>query len=1324
MLMKINYFMQTRHHRSLGWLLLLLLVLLPGLRAYGATFTYEGLSVTTDGTEGTDYTKADNTIRILTSQAFTFSATSTLVQIVVGDGVTNAQFTLAGYTCGRTTGSSIVIGKGASATITLAEGTSSTINGGSQEPTMLIDDNATVTINGTGSLTANASQQDLTGRTASIQLSKTAKLIVASGTLTATTEKSDLGGEGAAIGGKQYGEEEACGTLQIDGGTVTLNATGANAAAFGGGSGNNNGFENPNGRLGGTLIMNGGKLVANGRIGGGNSCFGANGTGGAGGAITIAGGEVESTMDLGSAPNAAACGSITLQGGKLTTPSMTMADNKVTIVKTATLVDDFTTTLPVTVSDNITLTVGEGANFNVATNNLTLGTGASFKDLNVPELENGCYSIASVAQLKWFRKKVNGEGNVEQDKAASAKLANDLDLSGEPWQPIADYSGTFDGNYHTVSNLKIANATSYAGLFAKLSGGTIKNLGVIKADISGVKGAAGVIAGVAEGNSTIANCYSADTLTFSNCSKTSGIAACQGNATIKNCYTSYSIVSADESTGVTSSQAELSADSYNTGELAYLLNTNKASGETGWGQEVGTDTHPMALGESNQVYKHGSAHEATNVELLPAKRMATVCYPVAVKLPDHVKMFELVEMESVTSSDKGLARMQAMDETTIPAHTPVVLVNGGDTKAVINLPAISGYYDNSSESAEISQDGNLLRGTYGDDSDNTAKLVLSEGEFKSGSASAYECYVVKTSDMTNDSYLWATTGLCAETDFAVLSESDNTCYLKSLFVYGNGKKDQTVELPETVEIKGKDYTVAQFGCCNKADDQLRFGNLTSENDAKLYIMLSEKVTTVSKQATIFGSNNTYLRFDTTKVPTFSGAYNATSAKPQILVPYGAETAYINAWGDNGAEYIKAEMSEVDLAKGDLNIWEADNQVVYTLAGGEETKVNGTLVITSSEKTSHTIKIGGPCSIAFKNLNLDNSTSEDNSKSPVDLDECTVGVVLIGENTITAADGVDCIDFGYDGSLYISELSTGTLNVSKAISSRDFAVPATVYNGTSESTINYVHQDYSLDYNALAFTKYDLVSDMTNLVVNDTCEDFSLIDGENFYSPSAFTATKMSYWRRFQDNDFNALYLPFSASVDDFADCEFYEIKGLLQSGNNLSLEVSKLAAGTTLEANSPYLFKYTGDTSERVQFELENVGVVETPSSDITSYPSADYLCEFAGNYQSVKDEDLADSYVIGIDDTTGKTALVKTTTTLPAMRWAMKITSTSAASAPATLGIVVDGDGSTTGIDRVNATNGGNTAVYGLDGVRKSQMTKGVNIVKTAGGKTIKVVK
>lgn len=81
------------------------------------------------------------------------------------------------------------------------------------------------------------------------------------------------------------------------------------------------------------------------------------------------------------------------------------------------------------------------------------------------------FVIQNAEQLKAFRDNVNA-GNTFAGK--TIELTADIDLNNTEWTPIGTnehpFSGSFDGQNHTVSNLKITNAGSYNGLFGKVVG--------------------------------------------------------------------------------------------------------------------------------------------------------------------------------------------------------------------------------------------------------------------------------------------------------------------------------------------------------------------------------------------------------------------------------------------------------------------------------------------------------------------------------------------------------------------------------------------------------------------------------------------------------------------------------------------------------------------------------------------------------------------------------------------------------------------------------------------------------------------------------------
>ena len=84
------------------------------------------------------------------------------------------------------------------------------------------------------------------------------------------------------------------------------------------------------------------------------------------------------------------------------------------------------------------------------------------------------------------------------------KQTKDINLSGATWTPIgtsAAFTGKYDGNFHTISNLSVTGVVN-AGLFATISGATLKNLTLKNPTISG-SGLAGALVSFTTTGSTI-----------------------------------------------------------------------------------------------------------------------------------------------------------------------------------------------------------------------------------------------------------------------------------------------------------------------------------------------------------------------------------------------------------------------------------------------------------------------------------------------------------------------------------------------------------------------------------------------------------------------------------------------------------------------------------------------------------------------------------------------------------------------------------------------------------------------------------------------------
>ena len=183
-------------------------------------------------------------------------------------------------------------------------------------------------------------------------------------------------------------------------------------------------------------------------------------------------------------------------------------------------------------------------------------------------LADGVYQIENAGQLFWFAALVNGDTNQEDitqaNPAANAVLTTDLDLSGREWAPIApsttfknnattvedttnkSYSGTFDGQGHTISNFEIRtnSAELTSGLFGAVTG-IIRNLGVVNAtfdNIGSYDGRFGALCGLlVKGSSTataarIENCYVTGSSILSASKIAGAIAGANYGGTIENCF--------------------------------------------------------------------------------------------------------------------------------------------------------------------------------------------------------------------------------------------------------------------------------------------------------------------------------------------------------------------------------------------------------------------------------------------------------------------------------------------------------------------------------------------------------------------------------------------------------------------------------------------------------------------------------------------------------------------------------------------------------------------------------------------------------------------
>lgn len=341
----------------------------------------------------------------------------------------------------------------------------------------------------------------------------------------------------------------------------------------------------------------------------------------------------------------------------------------------------------------------------------------------VPVVEGGTvwYDIANMGQLYSFAEMVNSNDPTINGRLVADVIVNDgglFDNDGEPcgaqynywndrfagidndkpieWTPIGcqdgnsivDYSGTFDGQGHSISGLFYNNTSQpYVGLFGRISGATIKNVGVknsvivanarvaalcgfsfnsniskCHADSSFVYGFGSYVSAICGDafSSTIVNCYALNTKEGGS-DRTGGIAGeMDENSTMYNCYVNGrffdkegyngAVLGCDppvETVNVMGNcfyNSELTSmkglrwgidenvvvfgktsEQFASGEVCYLLNGSSSASNVVWRQTIGTNVSPKLYGDV--VYKLTLIDEANNDEYVVYANSGNISLP-------------------------------------------------------------------------------------------------------------------------------------------------------------------------------------------------------------------------------------------------------------------------------------------------------------------------------------------------------------------------------------------------------------------------------------------------------------------------------------------------------------------------------------------------------------------------------------------------------------------------------------------------------------------------------------------------------------------------
>gem|GEM_PF-3970509 len=218
--------------------------------------------------------------------------------------------------------------------------------------------------------------------------------------------------------------------------------------------------------------------------------------------------------------------------------------------------------------------------------------------------------IDASATKYWDDSDDNGDGDRYNDE-------NDYTSAGENngWSPLGTDARKFDGNYngngYEINYLSIKNRESGSnGFFGIISGGTVRNLGLTKIDISGSKNVGG-LTGICGGN-IISKCYTTGVITGIDGGITSndfgglvGLAGEGASTNIDSCYSDVKIMgdgaNNQKAGGIVGSLSNMSVimESYSLGNIENI------------GEKSGGFVGSLQNSTISNCYSFGSVKRAT-----------------------------------------------------------------------------------------------------------------------------------------------------------------------------------------------------------------------------------------------------------------------------------------------------------------------------------------------------------------------------------------------------------------------------------------------------------------------------------------------------------------------------------------------------------------------------------------------------------------------------------------------------------------------------------------------------------------------------------------
>ncbi len=202
------------------------------------------------------------------------------------------------------------------------------------------------------------------------------------------------------------------------------------------------------------------------------------------------------------------------------------------------------------------------------------GTYTSGIDFYIGEdSEAGSYYIYTAKGLAYFAYSVN---NGMTYSSSTVYLCTDINLNNEEWTPMGTtygFYGTFDGQGHTIYNMRISSTSGNVGFFSSVNSATIKNLSLENVCISSGTNNIGGLVGYAQ-NSVIENCSVSGKISVSSASAVGGLVGNFVGTTTGNNST-YNVANSEDANNVIKSSrnlATISGQGYIGGLVGYASN--------------------------------------------------------------------------------------------------------------------------------------------------------------------------------------------------------------------------------------------------------------------------------------------------------------------------------------------------------------------------------------------------------------------------------------------------------------------------------------------------------------------------------------------------------------------------------------------------------------------------------------------------------------------------------------------------------------------------------------------------------------------------------